>query len=609
VDRGATPVVDADSESCYAGNMKRRQVSTVDASETSLIITEQHPRGNISRKVSRVDPAQLQIVHQPTTDFPFHSACGYTVTAPGTRGSTPCAKDARRYSTTDTLVCAPGKSASILDTLGAVRRVSVDAADSITSRTSLQIVRYEGASPVSILSRYAQNLSKTHPIYNNANGVDLRRADSIVPVPTVPQFPRRLGREQDRQNHTMPLQDHDRGADISRSLRGHRRAGQVQLEDESYNLTDDLRDMLTNAGMSTNEFCSATSSPIRMGSEMVRALEERSLGVSEYRPGDDHSRSLSVHVATGRTWREAIGRGIANDLSFSSQRLAIENAAQENGAPARSDGAGRQMVARTGDRLRFFNIGDDRNLYHDAAPHNDDAIMVPRHILQRDPPVQMPLLNDGYEIYDPAPPRFYRPTRAPASIRPISEIHDAGTKGIESTMVTATAHSQQQEISALTQVRNKVAAVEQRGGSPTAQSSGNWIGAASWFPVAAVPIGQGSGVGAGAANNDATVGYSTPPTGMTSQKKKTGSTKSGHSGTSQSLDERRSERELARLSLELAAKIRIMTMDSQVSPSRGGSRGTSDASSVASSCQSRQLKHHRSKQRYAESEKSTPLNV
>jgi hypothetical protein len=86
---------------------------------------------------------------------------------------------------------------------------------------------------------------------------------------------------------------------------------------------------------------------------------------------------------------------------------------------------------------------------------------------------------------------------------------------------------------------------------------------------------------------------------------------------SQSLDERKSEREMARLSLELAtakrqeaaAKIRIMTMDSQLSPSRGGSRGTSDASSIASSRQSRRAKHHRSKQKHAESEKSMPLRV
>jgi hypothetical protein len=375
--------------------------------------------------------------------------------------------------------------------------------------------------------------------------------------------------------------------------------------------------MFTNTGTSVKEFCSTTSSPIRMGSEMVCVLEERSLGIGEYRSGNDHSRSMRGQVATGRVWHEAIGRGIVNDLSFSSQRLAIENATQENGAPVRSDGAGRQLGARTGARLQYHFIGDDRNLYHDAVPRDGNAIMVPRHILQRDPLVQMPLQKDGYEIYDLGPPRSSRTTGAPVSIGPISEIHDARMKGIESTMVTASTHSLQRDISALTQVRNKVAAIEQRGGSPTAQSSGNWSGVTSWFHAAAVPKGRGSGKGANAANNDATVGYNTPPAGMTRHKKKTGSTKSGHSGTSQSLDGCKSERELARLSLEVAtatkdeavAKLRIMTLDARVSPSGGESRGTSDASSKASSYQSRRITHRRSKQRYAESEKSTPLNV
>jgi hypothetical protein len=190
-------------------------------------------------------------------------------------------------------------------------------------------------------------------------------------------------------------------------------------------------------------------------------------------------------------------------------------------------------------------------------------------------------------------------------------------RDIESTLVETTTRSHQREVDAFTQVRHKVAEIEQRGGSPIAQSSGNCIGRASWFPATTVHKGKGSGKSAGHANNDTTVGYSTPPTGLTSQKPKNGSTKSGHSGKSQSLDERKSEREMARLSLELAtakreeaaAKIRIMTMDSQLLPSRGGSRGTSDASSMASSCQSRQVKQHRSKQKHAESEKSMPLHA
>jgi hypothetical protein len=117
----------------------------------------------------------------------------------------------------------------------------------------------------------------------------------------------------------------------------------------------------------------------------------------------------------------------------------------------------------------------------------------------------MPLQNDGYEIFVPPQQRLYGPTGAPESIRPISEIHDARIRGIESSLVATTTHSQQREVGALTQVRNKVAEIEQRGGSPTAQSSGNCIGAASWFPATTVPEGKGSGKGVGHANNDATV--------------------------------------------------------------------------------------------------------
>jgi hypothetical protein len=375
-------------QSRYEAKVKKRQTSTVDAFKARLITTEQRPREHFQRKVSRVDPGQLQIVQQPTTDFIFHGACGHPAIALGTHGSTSCAMDARRRPIADTLVCAPGKSASTLDTLGAIRRVPADTADSITSRMSPQLVRYEETSPASIPSRYAQDLSQAQPIYNNANGVDLHQANSNVPVPSVPQFPSRLVREYDRQNHTTPLQDHDRSLDMSRSMRGHRRAGQVQLEVYSNNLTGDPGDMFTNTRMSNNEFCNTSSSPARIGSEMARALGGQSMGICEYHPGNDYSRSMRGQLTTRRTWREGIGQDIANDLSFSSQRLAIENAAQENGALARSDGAGRQLVAEPGSRLQRYYIGEDRNLYHDAVLHNGDAMMVPRHIRQRDSHMQ-----------------------------------------------------------------------------------------------------------------------------------------------------------------------------------------------------------------------------
>jgi hypothetical protein len=160
----------------------------------------------------------------------------------------------------------------------------------------------------------------------------------------------------------------------------------------------------------------------------------------------------------------------------------------------------------------------------------------------------------------------------------------------------------QPEAGARTQVRYKVAEIEQRGGSPTAQSSANRIGPTGWFRTATNRKGKASGESDARANNDATMGYSAPTTGSPSQITRDGSVKSGHSGKCQSFDEHKSSREKAQLSLDLstakreeaAAKILIMSIDSQLSPSRGRSRGTSEASSIASSHRSRQVKHDES---------------
>jgi hypothetical protein len=170
--------------------------------------------------------------------------------------------------------------------------------------------------------------------------------------------------------------------------------------------------MVIGAGMSTNEFCSTESSPARRALEMSRAFADPPLITREYDPGNDHSRSLRRQTATRRTWQDEDGQEIANDLSFSSQRLAIENAAQENRARTRGDGTGRQMVADSRGRLQHYYIGEEGYPQHDAY---GDAIMVPR----RESRVQAPVQGSGHEVIGYPQQRLYQPSGSPESMQPI----------------------------------------------------------------------------------------------------------------------------------------------------------------------------------------------
>jgi hypothetical protein len=235
------------------------------------------------------------------------------------------------------------------------------------------------------------------------------------------------------------------------------------------------------------------------------------------------------------------------------------------------------MVARAGNPIQYHYIGDDRIPFHDTAPHVGNGMMMPSPVLLRDLLVPTPLQNNGCDIYDPGPTRSSINMGPPISMGPVSEIYGVRMNGTVSTTATAPTHTLQQEISGHAQARNKVAAIEQRGGSPTGQNSGNGNGAPSWFHAAPVPAGKGKyrnyplptcptvgkndgmftdkGKGSGRsvdiANNDATTGYRTSPTEVKRSKKNAASTKSGHSETSQSLDGYKYDRDLARQSLEL----------------------------------------------------------
>jgi hypothetical protein len=116
--------------------------------------------------------------------------------------------------------------------------------------------------------------------------------------------------------------------------------------------------------------------------------------------------------------------------------------------------------------LQRYYIGEEGYPRHDVY---GDAIMVPR----RESRVQAPARGGEHGIVDYPQQELYRPSGSPQSLQPMQG------------MVVETAmRAQQREIGAHTQVRRKVAEIEQRGGSPTAQSSANRIGPTGWFPTA-----------------------------------------------------------------------------------------------------------------------------
>jgi hypothetical protein len=346
---------------------------------TALVATEQRSHEEIKRKASRMDAAQHQIVSKQLSEFVPQSSFGNPGSAPGVNRSAPHTSDACRQPIADPLGYAPGKSASILDASRAVRDGTKNNADSVTSRGSAQVVQYVDSYP---LPRYAQGLSQTLTTHDNNNRDDIHQGNNIVQA-ELTEFPRHKMRDLERPDHTTPPQN-DGDSDVSRSMRGHRITGPVPVGDYSDNFTQDLGEMIVGAGMSTNEFCSTESSSARRAQEMSRAFEGPPSITHENGRGNDHSRSLRRQTATRQTWQDEDSQAIANDLSFSSHSMAIDNAAWENGARTRDDGTGQLVIIDSREDLQHYYIGEEGYAQRDVpifmGPSDvyDDTIMVPR---------------------------------------------------------------------------------------------------------------------------------------------------------------------------------------------------------------------------------------
>jgi hypothetical protein len=160
-------------------------------------------------------------------------------------------------------------------------------------------------------------------------------------------------------------------------------------------------------------------------------------------------------------------------------------------------------------------------------------------------------------------------------------------------------HAQRRGFGAHTQVWHNVEENEQRGRPTTAQSSANRIGPTGWSSTTNHTKGKGLGKSDLHAYYDATMGRHTPTTRLTSHTGN-GSVRSIRSDRSLTLDELKVIRETERLKIKKADAIKeasrsrllILSIDSQISRPREGSRRTSAPSSNTSSHHSRQDRQH-----------------
>jgi hypothetical protein len=171
--------------------------------------------------------------------------------------------------------------------------------------------------------------------------------------------------------------------------------------------------------------------------------------------------------------------------------------------------------------------------------------------------------------------------------------------------------TQRRGFGAHTQVLHNVEENEQRGGPSTVQSSAYRIGPAGWSSTTNHNEGKGLGKTDLRACYDVTMGRRTPTTGVTSHTGN-GSVKSVRSEASWTLDELRVMREARKLEIKMAdaiekasrSRLSLLSIDSQISRPREGSRRTSAASSKTSSHHSRQDRRRRNKPKRDEHNRS-----
>jgi hypothetical protein len=362
--RNNTLMDETESEELRKARVMKRQISV------ASVTTEQRAIKEIKRKASRTDAAQRQTVSKHLPEVVPQSSFGNPGFAPGVNGSVPHTSDARRLPITDPLGCAPGKSASILDASRAARDGTKHNADSVTSRG------YVDSYP---LPRYAQGLSQTVATHDDNYRDDIRQGNNIVRTEST-EFPRRKMRDLERPDNTTTRRD----SEVSRSMRGHRITGPVPIGDDSDNFTQDLGEMMTGAGVSTDGFCSTESSPARRAQEMSRAFGGPPSITQDNDRGNDHSRSLRRQVPARQTVQNGDSRAITNDLSSSSHRVAIENATWVNEARTRDDGTGQLVIMDSRVHMEHYYIGEegypqcDVPIFTGQNDVHDDTIMVSR---------------------------------------------------------------------------------------------------------------------------------------------------------------------------------------------------------------------------------------
>jgi hypothetical protein len=300
-----------------------------------------------------------------------------------------------------------------------------NASNSTPSRTQQNFVGIEEVPPGTRPPRHAQDdMHASNRLREQIIG-DNR--------PGMPIFPPGLSRAQVGANPGLHIEEHDQSGDKSRSLRGQRRTGQVQRDDSSHNLTNDLNNMWESSGVGRSDFHSPMSSPDRVVLGGVHGMAEQNLSSGEHRQDHDNSRSMRGQLPTGPRWFGTSPHELVNDLSFSPQntRTFIAQTSQDLETGPWIDGTDRQMVTRVnqspslhynGPRdvisQQVVRNGDDRDQCSNIVLHAGAGVPVLSSIFPTCVPVPAPPQHSSYNIYDAGPTRQSITMGLPVSLGP-----------------------------------------------------------------------------------------------------------------------------------------------------------------------------------------------